>query len=62
VTGNPKQYDDLSLIIREQELLRSLMAESILPKLELDISDDNVPRAADSIADWMESTGGLWAK
>lgn len=29
---------------------------------ELDITDDNIPRAVDSIADWMERTGGLWAK
>jgi hypothetical protein len=62
VSGNPKQYDDLSLFIREQELLRALVGESILRKLEVDISDGDVLRAVDSIADWMESTGGLWAK
>jgi len=31
-----------------------------LPTLELDISDNNVERACERIADWMESTGGLW--
>lgn len=62
VSGNPSQYDDLSIFIREQELMRRLVSESILPKLELDISDSNVVRAADRIADWMTETGGLWSK
>jgi hypothetical protein len=62
VSGNPKQYDDLSLFIKEQEILRSLVGQSRLQTFELDITDDNIPRAVDSIADWMERTGGLWAK
>ncbi len=60
VSGNPSQYNDLDVFIREQELMRRLAGESILPKLELDISDSNVPLAAERIADWMESTGGLY--
>ncbi len=60
VSGNPKQYDDLSRFIAEQELMRRLASESILPKLELDISDGDVPRAVENIADWMTETGGLW--
>jgi hypothetical protein len=62
VSGNPKQYDDLSLFIKEQEILRSLVSQSRLQTFELDVTDDNIPRAVDSIADWMERTGGLWAK
>ncbi len=61
VSGNPRQYDDLSVFIREQELMRTLVAQSRLPTLELDISDNNVDKAADKVADWMEQTGGLWA-
>ena len=61
ISGNPAQYDNLDLFIEEQEIMRSLVAESILPTLELDISDSDVERAAESIADWMEQTGGLWA-
>jgi hypothetical protein len=60
VSGNPAQYDNLQVFIEEQELMRRLVGESILPNLELDISDSNVPRACDKIADWMESTGGLY--
>ncbi len=60
VSGKPDQYNDLSVFVREQELMKRLVDESILPRLELDISDNNIPRAVESIADWMESTGGLW--
>ncbi|MFH0954177.1 MAG: hypothetical protein V1873_07595 [Verrucomicrobiota bacterium] len=61
VSGKPSQYDDLGVFIKEQDLFRKLVGQSILPKLELDISDSGVPRACDRIADWLEKTGGLWA-
>lgn len=60
VSGKPDQYNDLSVFIREQELMQRLVYESILPRLELDISDNEIPRAVESIADWMESSGGLY--
>ncbi len=62
VSGNPSQYDDLNFFIAEQETLRSLVRESILPYLEVDISDNNVLRATETIADWLRTTGGLWAR
>ncbi len=61
VSGKPSQYDDLSIFVREQELLQSLARESSLPVLELDVSDDDVAGACDRVADWMTATGGLWA-
>ncbi len=61
VSGNPSQYDDLEVFVREQELFRRLVEESILPTMELDISDSDVPQAVERIADWMEGTGGLWS-
>jgi hypothetical protein len=61
VSGNPKQYDDLTPFLREQELLRSIARASRLPVLELDISDDDIEAACDRVADWMTQTGGLWA-
>jgi hypothetical protein len=60
VSGNPSQYDDLQAFIDEQELMRRLVSGSTLPTLTLDISDNDVSRAVDCIADWMEATGGLW--
>lgn len=61
VSGKPDQYDDLSIFVREQELLRELAAESTLPVLSLDVSDDDVAAAADRVADWLAATGGLSA-
>jgi hypothetical protein len=60
VSGKPSQYDDLGVFIAEQEMLRELAAGSALPVLDLDVSDDDVPAAAIRVADWLESTGGLW--
>ena len=62
VSGNPAQYDDLQVFIGEQDLLRRLVGHSILPTLELDVSDNDVGRAVERIADWMTQTGGLRAK
>lgn len=62
VSGKPSQYDDLNAFIEEQKLIRKLVHESMLPKLELDVSDNNIPAAVERIADWMESTGGLYSK
>jgi hypothetical protein len=62
VSGNPSQYSDLTPFIREQELMRELFRTSLLPTLELDVSDGDVASAASRVADWMEGTGGLWAK
>lgn len=59
ISGNPAQYDDLQPFLDEQELLRRLARKSRLPVLELDLSDDDLPRAADRVADWLEATGGL---
>jgi hypothetical protein len=62
VSGNPGQYDDLSVFRREQDLLRRLAGESILPVLELDTTDGELGAACERIADWMASTGGLWPR
>jgi hypothetical protein len=61
VSGKPEQYDDLDVFVREQESLRELAARSILPVREFDVSDGDVPRICDDVADWMTATGGLWA-
>jgi hypothetical protein len=61
VSGKPSQYDDLTVFVAEQDVLRRLAARSRLPVLELDMSDGDIDRACDAIADWMTATGGLWA-
>ena len=60
VSGKPSQYDHLQDFIAEQEEMRKLVDRSLLPKLEVDISGNNVHNATDRIADWMRETGGLW--
>ena len=60
VSGNPKQYDDLGQFIEEQKIMRELVAASALPSFEVDVSDNNVSRAADVIADWLQESGGLY--
>jgi hypothetical protein len=62
VSGNPSQYDDLDRFRREQELLRRLASESVLPVLELDTSDGDMEAACARVADWMTETGGLWPR
>jgi len=59
VSGNPSQYDDLAPFIAEQEEMRFEVGRSLLPSLEVDVSDGDVPRATERIADWLEATGGL---
>ena len=52
VSGNLSRYDDdLDVFIEEQALLRRLIEKSRLPSFPLDISDDNVPGAAERVAD-----------
>jgi len=60
VSGNPAQYDNLNDFIEEQELMRNYARNSMLPLFELEISDNDVARACDKIADWLENTGGLY--
>ena len=62
VSGKPSQYDDLQVFVEEQELMRELVSQSALPTLILDVSDNDIPGAVEKIADWMEQTGGLYAK
>jgi hypothetical protein len=62
VSGNPTQYDNQQQLIDEQEEMRRLVGRSILQTLELDVSDSNVDLAADRVADWLETTGGLYAE
>jgi hypothetical protein len=61
VSGNPSQYDDIASFVAEQDAMRAVAAQSLLPVLELDLSDDDVGGAANRVADWLEATGGLTA-
>ena len=60
ISGNPSQYDELRPFIGQQEMMRELIAKSMLLSLTLDISDNNINAAVERVADWMEQTGGLY--
>lgn len=61
ISGNPSQYNDLGIFVEEQELMKELVGRSKLKTLSIDISDNDVPKAVENIADWLEETGGLYA-
>ena len=61
VSGKPSQYDDLQVFIHEQEVMERFVEASMLDSLRLDVSDDNIISVVETIADWMENTGGLFA-
>jgi hypothetical protein len=46
--------------MNEQKLMKTLIARSTLPTLTVDISDNDVSRAVENIADWLEQEGGLY--
>ena len=52
-SGKPEQYEDLSYFIREQEEFRKVISKSTLPHLEVDISENDIDQACDTIADWL---------
>ena len=62
VSGNPSQYDNLRAFLDEQALFRQMVRNSKLPWIEIDVSENSVVRAVETIADWMNSTGGLWVR
>ncbi|NJD58192.1 MAG: hypothetical protein C3F13_16665 [Anaerolineales bacterium] len=61
VSGKPSQYDDLQIFVKEQEVMQGFINASRLQTLKVDISDDDVTRVVENIADWMEQTGGLYS-
>ncbi len=61
VSGNPKQYDNMQIFLEEQEDLRVLVKQSILPVFSLDVSGGNIPQLSDTVADWLERTNGLYS-
>ena len=62
VSGNPSQYQDLQKFIDEQQHFRTLVKQSSLSALIVDVSDNDIQSAADKITVWMSETGGLWAE
>ena len=58
-SGNSRRFDHLDAFIRDQELFGELFEKSTLPKFTVDVSDNDIAKAVETVADWMERTGGL---
>ena len=54
ISGKPSQYDDLSIFIAEQQRIRDAVSNSLLPHVEINVTDDNIEAACDRIADYLE--------
>jgi hypothetical protein len=59
ISSNPSQYNDLTIFIREQEILQQLVEDSTIPKLLVDVTYRSLEQQIDYIASWLEATGGL---
>jgi hypothetical protein len=54
VSGAPDQYADVQRFIREQKSFRMAVSRSMLPHLEVDVSEGDVAAACRKISDWLE--------
>lgn len=61
ISSYPSQYSDLGIYIHEQKVMQEFIDQSLLPKLVIDVSDNDLDRIVTVIADWLEATGGLTA-
>lgn len=60
VSGNPRQYDDLTPFIEEQDAFRQAVEGSLLPSLTVDVTglsteNDDLNAICEQVADWMEA-------
>lgn len=53
VSGNPGQYRNLEPFLREQEEMRAAVEDSLLPHLEIDVTDNDIAGVCNRIADWL---------
>jgi hypothetical protein len=61
ISSHPAQYDDLSIFLREQEVVQEFFDRSLLPKLVVDVTNNKLDRTVKQVSDWLEATGGLTA-
>ncbi|WP_428388095.1 hypothetical protein [Mucisphaera sp.] len=59
VSGNPSQYDDLTPFVEEQRAMRALAETSLLPVMVLDVSDNDIARAADRVVAYLRTNNAL---
>ena len=52
--GLPDIKDEIEKLILEQDLLQEITSKSVLPTLELNISEKDIQETVDNIVDWFE--------
>jgi hypothetical protein len=62
ISSNPSQYEDLSIFLREQDVVQEFVDRSLLSKLVVDVTDNRLDRVVKQVADWLEATRGLTAE
>ena len=60
VSGNPSQYDDLTVFEKEQEVMEGFLERSLLPVFRYDVSDDSIPSAVEAIVTYFRDSGALF--
>jgi hypothetical protein len=61
ISGNPSQYDDLGLFLREQREFEALAADSLLPLFRLEVAGKTVEGVTAEIESYLKDTGHLYA-
>jgi hypothetical protein len=61
VSGNPAQYDDIGVFIREQKEFERVAGRSLLPLMRLDVTGKPIDALVAEIEDYMHDTGLVYA-
>lgn len=61
VSGNPTQYDDLEVFVREQASFEEVLAQTRLPLLRIDVTGRGIPSVVEEIADYLYASGRIYA-
>jgi len=62
ISGNPKQYDNIDIFIKEQEVINELLNKSLIPVMHLDVTYYSIEQLSDNVADYLERSGGLYCQ
>jgi hypothetical protein len=62
VSGNPAQYDDLGVFVREQKEFERVAGQSLLPLLRLDVTGRPLEVLVAETEDYMHDTGRVYAQ
>lgn len=59
---NRHRYSNINKILRERSAYKKYISESVITHFDIDISDNDVDRAADEILEEIERRDGFWSR